>query len=298
MAARFSSYDAIIAALTDDGKGQEANFNKITAAALAAGAVSSSWAYTGAPGAGTWAGAGGAVGGSATLVHCNSSTSGAIPLSSPTSASGTNPFLTALGAYASGAAQGTLILIDRLADTGALSGSAGTISITMPTGSAWSRYASGVGVQAFVESLGSAPATAATIQLSQYTNTASSSGRASGSTPTTTGTYRAFGGTSAQPNSTPFMNLQTGDLGIKSIEQVTVSAAAASNIALVVCKPLASIPLGAAYQYLERDLVLQSPKMPRLDVTSGDQTACLQFLIVGGAAVQPIIVGTINLVTG
>lgn len=282
-----TSYDAILAAMSAGG-GQDVFFSKTAPAAQVAGAFHTSWAYTGIPSAGAWMGAGGAA--AATLVTCDSSSTGALAIVSPTSASATNPYVASAGAMPTTSVLGTLMLVDRIADTGALTTAAGgTCTLTMP-GGGWARYTDGVGVFAFVEALSSVPGAGSVVSLN-YTNTGSTAGRISSSATTVATQHRVFG------SSGPFMALQGADSGIKSIESISVTSVAASNIAVVVYKPLLIVPCVTANYYTERDLVIQTPgKFPKLHVAA-DNTACLQWIFFAGAATTPTITGSVATVT-
>lgn len=281
-----TSYDSIIAGLAAGG-GQEIWFAKTAPAAQVAGAFHTSWAYTGTPTAGAWAGAGGST--AATMVTCDSSTVGALTLTSPTSASGTNPYIIAAGAMPTTSVGGTLMLIDRIADTGALTtASGGTCTVTMP-GGGWARYTDGIGLQAFVESLTGVP-TATAVAALNYTNPAATAGRISSGATIAAAAHRVFG------SSGPFMALQGSDNGIKSIESISLTTAAALNVAVVVCKPLLMIPCVTAGYYTERDLVIQTPKLPPLKVAA-DKTACLQWLFLPTGATTPVLIGSVATVT-
>lgn len=282
-----TSYDAILNALAA-GMGQEIFFSKTAPAAQVAGAFHTSWAYTGVPTAGAWLGAGGAA--AATLVTADSNSLGALPLVSPTTASATNPAIIAAGALPSTSVLGTLMLVDRLADTGALTTTAGgTCTLTMPSGG-WARNTNGIGVMAFVESLTGVPS-AGTVVALNYTNTDATTGRISSGATSVAGAHRAVG------SSGPFMGLQGTDRGIKSIESLSITSVTALNIAVVVCKPLLMLPCVTANYYTERDCVIQTPKLPVLGVAA-DKTACLQWLFFAGAATTPVITGSVATVTG
>lgn len=284
--AALNSYDAILAAL-EAGQGEEVFFTKTAAAAQVAGVFHTSWAYTGTPSAGTWVGAGGAT--AATLVTCDNTTVGALPITSPSTASGTNPRILTVGGMVSTAVAGTLMLVDRIADSGALTTAAGgTCTITMPVGG-WARYTNGLGVMVFVESLGAAPASGSVFTLG-YTNTDSVASRVSGAATTAATAHRVYGGSGS-----PWIPLQGTDKGIKSVESFTCTTVTAANVALVVCKPLLMLPATTAYYYSERDLVIQTPKMPKLPV-SADTSSCLQWVFLAGAATTPTLIGSISLV--
>jgi hypothetical protein len=144
------------------------------------------------------------------------------------------------------------------------------------------RYSDGAGVQAFLT-----PSTvmgAATPNLSiGYTNSA---GTASRATPTTLPignsaaavTQIVYSGTGAGKYG-PFMPLQAGDAGIRSVQTATISVSYVSGVLnLVLCKPLLTLPITTLGVTAERDLVNQFMSMPK--VYDG---ACLAWLMLAGA---------------
>lgn len=150
-------------------------------------------------------------------------------------------------------------------------------TVTLP------RYANGAGVQAFLT-----PSTvmgAATPNLSiNYTNSAATAGRV---TPATLPigntaapvTQIVYSGTGAGKYG-PFMPLQAGDAGIRSVQSVTISASYVSGVLnLVLCKPLLTLPITTLGVTAERDLVNQIASMPK--VYDG---ACLAWLMLAGGA--------------
>lgn len=109
----------------------------------------------------------------------------------------------------------------------------------MVQSAALSRYTDGVGVQIMCVGQ-SAASTVGTFTVS-YTNQDGVPGRVS----QTTYTKAISGGgvlvsstTSAAAGSQPFVQLQAGDTGVRSIESVTMSAAGGGLMALVLVKPL------------------------------------------------------------
>jgi len=150
-------------------------------------------------------------------------------------------------------------------------------TVTLP------RYTGGAGVQAFLT-----PSTvmgAATPNLSiGYTNSANTASRA---TPTTL----PIGNTAAAVTSIvysgtgsgkygPFMPLQAGDAGIRSVQTVTISSSYVSGVLnLVLCKPLMTLPITTLGVTAERDLVNQFMSMPKVY-----DEACLAWLMLAGAA--------------
>lgn len=150
-------------------------------------------------------------------------------------------------------------------------------TVTLP------RYTDGAGVQAFIT-----PSTvmgAATPSISiGYTNSASTVGRATPATLPIGNTAAAvtsvvYSGTGAGKFG-PFMQLQAGDAGIKSVQSINLSASYVSGVLnLVLCKPLLTLPITTLGVTAERDLVNQFASMPK--VYDG---ACLAWLMLAGAA--------------
>jgi hypothetical protein len=153
-----------------------------------------------------------------------------------------------------------------------------TSSVVLP------RYSSGAGVQAFFLNTNATPLGAGTPNLSiGYTNAA---GTASRATPTTlpigktaaSNSLILYSGTGAGKYG-PFVPLQGGDTGIRSIQSIQNSTSYVSGeYSVVLCKPLLTLPMTTIGVAAERDLVNQVPSMPK--VYDG---ACLTWLIYSGA---------------
>ena len=80
----------------------------------------------------------------------------------------------------------------------------------------------------------------------------------------------------------PFLPLQAGDRGIQnvqSMQQSGVGSQAGGALDVVVCKPIASIPITTAYVAAERDLMNQLPSLPKIR-----DGACLMFITFNGGA--------------
>ena len=150
-------------------------------------------------------------------------------------------------------------------------------TVTLP------RYTDGAGVQAFIT-----PSTvmgAATPSISiGYTNSASTVGRATPATLPIGNTAAAvtsvvYSGTGAGKFG-PFIPLQAGDAGIKSVQSISLSASYVSGVLnLVLCRPLLTLPITTLGVTAERDLINQLNSGPR--VYDG---ACLAWLMLAGAA--------------
>jgi hypothetical protein len=147
------------------------------------------------------------------------------------------------------------------------------------------RYTSGAGVMSFAVNSNATALGAATPNLrNTYTDQADNSGNITPSTLPACKTAAANGlilysGTGAGKYG-PFMPLAAGDSGIRSIEQINLSASYVSGeFAQVLCKPLLSLPMTTIGVAAERDLMHQVPSLPR--IIDG---ACLTWLLYSGAA--------------
>ncbi len=144
------------------------------------------------------------------------------------------------------------------------------------------RYTNGEGVRAFLTIRTSSGATAHNVNIS-YTDQAGNTGNtlpvtvactASAITP-----HITHSGTAAN-NYGPFLPLANGDTGIRNVASVTISAASgAGTAALVLAKPIMTIPLMAVSIASERDFVNSLPSLP--EIKDG---ACLTWLYFSGAA--------------
>ena len=137
-------------------------------------------------------------------------------------------------------------------------------TVTLP------RYTNGAGVRAFMWNTNTTAMGAATPNLSiGYTNQAGTGSRA---TPTTLPIGKTaaanglilYSGTGAGKFG-PFMPLQSGDSGIRSIQTIQNSTSYVSGeYAVGLCKPLLTLPITTLGVAAERDLVNQLPSMPQI----------------------------------
>lgn len=161
------------------------------------------------------------------------------------------------------------------------------ISMTVSTqqnfvGTPTLRYTNGVGVRAYLV-VTAASGTGAQNTAISYTNQAGTSGRALPVTVSNTASaivgHITHSGTAAN-NYGPFLPLAAGDTGIRSVQSLTFSAAASSGTAaLVLARPLLSIPLTTQSVAVERDFLNQIPSLPRVQ-----DGACLTWLYLAGGA--------------
>lgn len=238
-------------------------FSKVTSGTLVAGRPFSYWPIAGAPGAGAY---------NTTLAGATRSNADAGSLSKGNPASG-NAYLYNLVASASGQA-GVLYLVDRLWQGGGLNVTLTTAqtvnSVAWPSRCPTSAIndapdANGHGIMVGVEVSAATGAGTPTLTLG-YTNSAGTASRtATNVVPTVAtspiGTFYPIG-------------LQAGDVGVRSIQTLTLSATWTSGtINLVAYRVIAAVPLVAAGVPSQVDWI--SGGAARIYDSS-----CLQFLFV------------------
>ena len=242
---------------------------KASATAKAAGSFHSLWATAGFPAAG-------AAAGSVNGAVCTKSTTGALQFAD--AGGGETLYIGQLGMQ--GAIVGTILIYDRLWHNSALSGTVTTAqTFTMPS---LTRHTDGVGVECFAEWYTATGSTAVTATLS-YTNTTDTAGRS--------GTA-AFIATPVVGQMIPFQ-LAAGDLGIKSIQSVTLSATTgtAGNFGLTLMKRKASIPITTANIGMVLDAIALG--MPPLEAN-----ACVAFMVQTSTTNTGYMNGTTCIIAG
>ncbi len=155
---------------------------------------------------------------------------------------------------------GTILICDRLADNGGMSGIVvGASTTNLPT-PALTRYTSGEGVMIGVEIIGAVGATATTMSIG-YTNQAGVAGRVTPLTP--------FGGTGFNaPARFLMFPTQQGDTGARSIEStaLTISTGTVGNYGVCLFKPLLMVPnQGPVVQVLDALLGMMCQFEPVLE---------------------------------
>jgi hypothetical protein len=150
------------------------------------------------------------------------------------------------------------------------------------TGTPSLRYTNGEGVRAFLTIRTTAGATAHNVNIS-YTNQAGTAGRTLpvtvSCTPSAIVPHITHSGSAAN-NYGHLLPLANGDFGMRSVQTLTLSAASlAGTAALVLCKPIISIPVTTLGVLSERDCVNQWPSYPVIK-----DGACLTWIYVAGAA--------------
>lgn len=275
----FSSMDDLIAEITS-GKFNRADWNKITAGvAYTAGRWYDLSSLAGTPVANSFAGT------SLTWTPCDESTGNGTDIFGIRHGGNVTPdgkaLLNAMAITAvSTAVPSQLMLVDMCGywpNINMNSAVAQTLSGTPSL-----RYTNGEGVRAFLTIRTTSGATAHNININ-YTDQSGNTGNtlpvtvactASAITP-----HITHSGTAAN-NYGPFLPLANGDTGIRNVASVTLSAASgAGTAALVLAKPIMTIPLMAATVASERDFVNSLPSLP--EIKDG---ACLAWLYFTGAA--------------
>lgn len=133
-----------------------------------------------------------------------------------------------------------------------------TNAITLP------RYADGLGVQAML--VATNPYIGGASFNIKYTNSDGTAGQVSNPMLSNTATYI---GTLVQSGiiagtTGPFIRLQQGDRGIRSVESITFYAPNGGLAALVLVKPLAVLSIQEATAYAEWDFVTMKMSLPRV----------------------------------
>lgn len=155
--------------------------------------------------------------------------------------------------------RGTFVVMDRLLDYGGILMTSVLLQV-LANAVSLSRYTTGLGVMAFLEmstaiSLGGV----GTVTMT-YTNELGVGGRV--------GVTNTLGSAALNrmPHATMFLNLQAGDLGVRSVESVQFSFAAAGGVAnLVLVKPMYGLAMHVANLPYERDMVLQVAALETLE---------------------------------
>lgn len=155
-------------------------------------------------------------------------------------------------------------------------------SVQNLTGTPSLRYTNGEGVRAYLTVVTTTGATAHNLSMT-YTDQAGNTGNTLPVTVSCTASaitpHITHSGTAAN-NYGPFLPLASGDYGIRSVQSVQLSAASlAGTAALVLAKPIMTIPLIATSIATERDFLNSLPSLPQIK-----DDACLTWLYFTGAA--------------
>lgn len=179
------------------------------------------------------------------------------------------------------AVPGTLMLVDMCLYYPGISMNS-AVAQTLVNTNTLTRYTTGAGLRAYLVITATTGATAHNVALS-YTDQGNTAGNTLPVTVACTASaivpHITHSGTAAN-NYGPFLPLASGDTGIRSVQTITMSAASGSGTAaLVLCKPLLTLPITTLGVYAERDLLNQLPSLPKIE-----DGACLTWLYFPGAA--------------
>jgi hypothetical protein len=158
-------------------------------------------------------------------------------------------------------------------------------SLQSLTGTPTLRYAGGGGLRLFMVTTVAAGATGFNLSYS-YTDQDGNTGNVNPVTVAMTASgatsivgHLGHSGTAAN-NYGPFLPLAAGDHGVQNVASVQFSAASgAGTAALVLARPLITLPLVTLGVATERDLLNQIPSLPQVK-----DDACLTWLLFTGAA--------------
>lgn len=276
----FTSVDDMVSEITS-GKHYRADWNKLTGgAAYAAGRFYDMSPLAGTPIANAWAGT------ALTWTTCTESTGNGTQIfglrHGGDVSTDTKHLLnaSAITAVATGV-PAQLMLVDMQGYYPGINMNVATLQTLLGTPTL--RYTNGVGVRAALVVVTTTGATAHNLSMT-YTNSAGTGSRTLPVTVSCTASaitpHITHSGTAAN-NYGPFLPLASGDVGIQSVQSVQLSAASgAGTAALVLYKPIMTIPLTTASVASERDFVNQIPSLPQIK-----DGACLTWLLFTGAAV-------------
>jgi hypothetical protein len=266
--------DYIANALTVSNYGQRRSFSKTMTSNTVANTYSTLWDSDGIPSAGGYTGS------AYTAVQVTSATAGAFSFTDPTSPR--NLFLLGGDVTSNTASNtGTLIVLDRLLYYPGIN-HATTGTTAMTNGVSLPRSTTGAGVMAFLEVTTGLNATAHTVQLT-YTDSANNSGNV-----TTAITPIASSAARRIPYAGLYFPLASGDVGVRSVQNVIVTGAGATGTsAVVLAKEICRIPMTSTGVVNKIDLLKEELDLPEIE----DGAALMFILVTPAAATTPNVNG-------
>lgn len=275
----FSTNDAIVNAISVNQLMQRMDFDKTLPSTTVASVPHTFWKATGNPVAGADPTVGAANGRAP-----SQSTAGAMPYGNATSPATMHVITEGLASKIS-TLLGSIIICDRLSDI-QLTHVQATTALTAFDGTARlaSTTAPGDGGQLWTE-VTSALSAAANVKTFTYTNMLGTGSQVSQNFTTVAS---AVVGRSA--NALLWQGMASGDTGIRSVQTQTHSSGAGTGqLNYVLVRPLGYIPMTAGSTWVERDLVVEMPNLPKLFDSS-----CLFAICVPTAAVIGTIFGELR----
>lgn len=244
----------------------------------AIGFMYSAWKYDGYPAGGSNPGA---------VAVPTNATNGAMAIANP--GGGRQKWLTGAAMVSNNpGAQPIIFVYDRLLHIGGLSGTVTTAqNVQSGSGVSLTRNTGGVGNQIWVEIYTAVGTTIRTITAS-YTNSSGTSGR--------TTTAQTFGGTAGtignDANLIIPLPLQAGDVGVQSVETVTIGAGSTGTVGdfgVNIVKPVAIFPQGSGGAY--RNFVNGMPGLPAIPTD-----ACLALAFLANSTTEAQMFGCLSFV--
>jgi len=235
--------------------------------------------------------AGGTNGQSPRFMPYDASMQGCIWPGDLVSGSGVTKHLLTVSAQTAGATTVpiTLLLVDLLGCYARIDGNTGS-AITLANTLTLPRYTDGKGVMAYSVVAPATTGASAHNMLINYTNQANVGSRSLPQTVAATvsavNSHIYHSGTAAN-NIGPFLPLQSGDTGIRSVQswqQTAANGTASTFTNLVLCKPIMELQVSTQFLLSERDLLNQFPSLPLIQEESASKNACLSWLAYAGAA--------------
>jgi len=183
----------------------------------------------------------------------------------------------------------TLLLVDLLGSYARIDGNTAS-ALTLANTLTLPRYTSGTGVMAYSVVAPATTGASAHNLLMTYTNQAPTGSRNMPQTVAATvsavNSHIYHSGTAAN-NIGPFLPLQAGDTGIRSVQtwqQTAANGTASTFTNLVLCKPIMELQVTTQFLLAERDMLNQFPSLPMIQESGATSNACLSWLAYAGAA--------------
>lgn len=183
----------------------------------------------------------------------------------------------------------TLLLVDLLGSYARIDGNTAS-ALTLANTLTLPRYTDGVGVMAYSVVAPTTTGASAHNMLMTYTNQANVNTRNMPQTVAATvsavNSHIYHSGTAAN-NIGPFLPLQAGDTGIRSVQtwqQTAANGTASTFTNLVLCKPIMELQVTTQFLLAERDMLNQFPSLPMIQEAAATSNACLSWLAYAGAA--------------
>ena len=183
----------------------------------------------------------------------------------------------------------TLLLVDLLGCYARIDGNTGS-AVTLANSLTIPRYTTGAGVMAYSVVAPATTGATAHNMLMTYTNQSNAGSRSLPQTVAATASavnsHIYHSGTAAN-NVGPFLPLQAGDTGVRSVQswqQTAANGTASTFTNLVLAKPIMEIQLTTQFLLAERDMLNQFPSLPLIQESEAASNACLSFIAYAGAA--------------